>query len=140
MSTNVIQHINFSLYTKIDVDIFTKKTNKKTSRFNNVTFYIRKYYIAHLSLSNYIYLYNKVDLAQFAKDSQTDSNKHDDELQPGEWIQDMHDYNIVCLIPAKHRLETIRSGNGLFDERQGKQIDDAYAFLDKKGYHLVCSL
>ena len=57
MSTNVIQHINFSLYTKIDVDIFTKKTNKKTSRFNNVTFYIRKYYIAHLSLSNYIYLY-----------------------------------------------------------------------------------
>ena len=48
MSTNLIKHMNFTLYTKIEVDIFTKKTNKKTSRFNNVTFYIKKYYIVNL--------------------------------------------------------------------------------------------
>ena len=127
----------FCIYTKIQVDIFTKKTNKKTLRFSNITFYKRRYYYAHLVVSDFHTIYD--DFVKLGKDSEIDINKYMGKLHPGEWIEEKHNYKIVCLVPATCNLETIRSGNDpLFDIRIGREVEDAYAYLYKKGYTLLC--
>ncbi len=128
----------FSIYTIIQVEIFTKKTNKKTLRFEKITFYKKKNYRAHLLVSDYKTIYE--DVVELGKNSsEIDINEYSGKLHPGEWIEDMHQCTIVCLVPATCRLETIQSGNDpLFDIRIGREIDDAYAYLDKKGYTLLC--
>ena len=128
----------FSIYTKIQVDIFTKKTNKRTLRFNNITFYKKKHYFAHLIISDFTTIYE--DFVQLGgKDSEIDINEYNGTLHPGEWIEEKYHPTIVCLVRATCNLETIRSGSDpLFDIKIGREVEDAHAYLDKKGYTLVC--
>jgi len=123
----------FCIYTEIQVEIFTKKTNKKTLRFSTITFYKKKYYCAHVVVSDFQTIYN--DFVQLGKDSEIDINKYIGTLHPGEWIEDTNNSKIVCLVPSTCNLVTIRSGNDpLFDIRIGREVEDAYGYLDKKGY------
>ena len=128
----------FSIYTKIQVEIFTKKTNKKTLRFSNITCYKKKHYCAHVIVSDVTTIYK--DFVHLGgKDSEIDINEYNGTLHPGEWIEEKYHPTIVCLVRATCNLETIRSGSDpLFDIKIGREIEDAHAYLDKKGYTLVC--
>ena len=111
-----IQSYYFATYAKAGVEIFTKKKNK-TDRFNDIVFYDKTYYRAHLYPSTYDALDNGdcEELASYAKDSEDDENDYED-LKEGEWIEDIHDCKLVC----SHL-------------KSNKEVD-AYEYLEKLGY------
>jgi len=116
MSTEQIQKYYFALYAKAGVEIFTKKTNKKTARFDDITFYDKEYYCAHLYPSTYEKIDSCEELHPYAKDCEEDKNEYEHELRSGEWVEDIHDCKLVCVNP-----------------KTGKEVD-AHEFLEKKGY------
>lgn len=153
-STPSTMKFPFSIYREIKVDIFTKKTNRKTSRFTNTSFFKKNYYYAHLYYSNMNKLSKYENLERFKECAQvetvekveqiennseikTNCNVEFGELQPGEWIEDRNQYVIMCLLPATKNLVTVQFGNGPFDYKIGKEVEDAYHYFTKKGYHLV---
>ena len=109
----------FALYAKAGLQIFTKKTQKETQRFDDMTFYDKEYYCAYLYPSTYEAIDDCEELFFFAKDLEEDVNPYKSRhitLQEGEWVKDLHDCKLVCVHP-KSRKEV-----------------DAYEFLEKKGY------
>jgi len=121
MESELIQNYYFATYAKAGVEILTKKKNK-TARFDDVIFYDKTYYRAHLYSSTY----DKLDeddceeLISYAKDDEDDENDYEGciELKKGEWIEDIHDCKLICA-----HMKT------------GKEVD-AYEYLGKLGYEI----
>ena len=114
-----ITNYYFALYAKAGLQIFTKKLQKESTRFDNMTFYDKQYYCAHVYPSTHKTIDDCEELFFFAKDDEDDENDYKSRritLKEGEWVEDIHDCKLVCIHPHTN-----------------KEVD-AYEFLEKKGY------
>ena len=66
----------FALYAKAGLQIFTKKTQKETTRFESMTFYDKQYYCAHVYPSTHKIIDDCEELFFFAKDDEDEENEY----------------------------------------------------------------
>jgi hypothetical protein len=102
-----IQNFYFALYAKACVEITQNDEIVETTQFDDITFYDKQFYCAHLYPSTYKKIYNidcedLVIMAKFYIDEEN-YNENVIDLHPEEWIEDLSESAIVCTDPETNK-------------------------------------
>ena len=98
-----IQPYYFATYAKAGVE-FTQidptKRKKSTKPLDDITFYDKTFYCAHLRPSTHERITDPEDLVRFATSSQEERRPKTKLLSTEEWVEDLSESTLVCLDPT----------------------------------------